>query len=474
MNPINSKLIFLSVAILAYSCSSEKAFTPPSSETDGIPMVSTRAHTVAFDFKQEDLDTAHFVGSKDIQDYLYFKSKTDKSKGDVQSIESFDYEGATLFYVINYEKGFEIISADKRTQYLLGRGADGGFSMKDYEDTPWGTWMFTVAMDVLYVRLNPSAISEEGSENISFWNLISKSGHKGPPVIPPGYYEVTDTFFVAAYDTVVVEHLTETEWGFESPFNNYLPPNDSTLSGKCYVGCTPVAVAQLLYYYHDRTGYPTYVPTSAVYSGAPGNYSFTFSGSSSTIWNSMNVPSSYAGADVLMTWAAAGCETKYPSSSTWPLNIKPFFQEIGMDCEIYFMFGQLSALMEDQLVVNRMPLIVSASSIEPNPEISEIYSGHTFLVDGFDYSRNKTTYLYTWHYVTEPDPQIVIPDPPAPYTEEVYSFNSLVFVRMNWGWYGYQNSMEFTPGGAWGMYDNHGNYTNYHLFRYAQYDFTTD
>lgn len=472
MNPINSKLIFWSVAILACSCSSEKAFAPPSSETDGIPMVSTRAHTVAFDFKPEDLDTAHFVDNKYIEDYLYFKSKTDKSKGDVQSIESFDYEGATLFYVINYEKGFEIISADKRTQYLLGRGEEGGFSMKDYEDTPWGTWMFTVAMDVLYVRLNPTPISEEGSENISFWNLISKSGHKGPPVIPPGYYEVTDTFFVAAYDTVVVEHLTETEWGQGVPFNNCMPMDSSNPSEHCDVGCSPVAAAQLLYYYHDINGYPTYAPTSAVYSGS----SFTFSGSSSTIWNSMNIPDTYTGADVLMAWAAEGCGTFYPSSMTLPWNIDDFFHDIDMDCENYLDVtnSQLPAIMADQLVVKRMPLIVSASSVEMNPDISEVFSGHTFLVDGFDYSRNKTTYLYTWHYVTEPDPQIVIPNPPAPYTEEVYSFNSLVFVRMNWGWGGICNSMEFTPGGAWGMEDIHGNYTNYHLFRYAQYDFTTD
>ena len=470
MNPINSKLIFLSVAILASSCSSEKAFAPPSTETDGISMVSTRAHTVAFDFKPEDLDTAHFVGSKDIQDYLYFKSKTDRSKGDVQNIESFDYEGATLFYVINYEKGFEIISADKRTQYLLGRGEEGGFSMKDYEDTPWGTWMFTVAMDVLYVRLNPTAISEEGSENISFWNLISKSGHKGPPVIPPGYYEVTDTFFVAAYDTIGVEHLTETVWGQGAPFNNCMPLDSSNTSGHCSVGCSPVAAAQLVYYYHDINGCPFYAPTSAVYSGS----SFIITGNSSTIWNSMNVWPLYTGADVLMAWAAEGCDTFYPSSLTLPWHIVYFFHGIGMDCENYLdeTNSQLPAIMADQLVVKRMPLIISASSVEMNPIIDDVFSGHTFLVDGFDYSRNKTTYLYTWHYVTEPDPQIVIPNPPAPYTEEVYSFNSLVFVRMNWGWGGTCNDMEFTPGGSWGMYNNEGSYFNYHLFRYAQYDFT--
>lgn len=188
----------------------------------------------------------------------------------------------------------------------------------------------------------------------------------------------------------------------------------------------------------------------------------------------MNVSPLYTGADVLMAWAAEGCGTFYPSSMTLPWLIQDFFEDIGMDCEIYFLSGQLSAIMEDQLVVKRMPLIVSASSVEMNPVLDHVFSGHTFLVDGFDYSRNKTTYLYTWHYVTEPDPQIVIPDPPAPYTEEVYSFNSLVFVRMNWGWDGSYNSMEFTPGGAWGMYDIHGNYFNYHLFRYAQYDFTTD
>ena len=81
MNQINSNLIYLSVAILACACSSEKAFAPPSSETDGISMVSTRAQTGAFDFKPEDLDTTHFVDNKDIEDYLYFKSKTDRSKG---------------------------------------------------------------------------------------------------------------------------------------------------------------------------------------------------------------------------------------------------------------------------------------------------------------------------------------------------------------------------------------------------------
>ena len=158
---------------------------------------------------------------------------------------------------------------------------------------------------------------------------------------------------------------------------------------------------------------------------------------------SVPLPNHWLADDVLMAWAADGCGTSYPSSLTWPWNIDDFFDGIGIDCENYLDVtnSQLPAIMTDQLVVKRMPLIISASSVEINPELSEYYAGHTFLVDGFDYSRNKTTYLYTWHYVTEPDPQIVLPDPPAPYTEEVYSFNSLVFVRMNWGWGGVCNSM---------------------------------
>lgn len=117
------------------------------------------------EIKEDGKENPYFVTSVDLKNYFRFK-KIQYPDLELKEVEPFEYEDQTLLYVLNYNKGWEVISADKRTQVVLGCGEEGSFTMKDYEETPWGTWVYTLAMDVhiheksIYIRTNGIGMKE--------------------------------------------------------------------------------------------------------------------------------------------------------------------------------------------------------------------------------------------------------------------------------------------------------------------------
>ena len=148
--------VFFLVSAISISCTkSNVSGSAVAGETEGLP---TRSDNGDYDleFNLEDVDNTYHVTSSDIDDYLKYKQISSPEKISLKGVEPFYFQGAIIFYVINYESGWEIVSADKRTPVLLAKGKNGSFSMKGYESSPWGTWMFTVGLDVLNTRLRRS------------------------------------------------------------------------------------------------------------------------------------------------------------------------------------------------------------------------------------------------------------------------------------------------------------------------------
>ena len=115
-------------------------------------------------------------------------------------------------YIVNfeYEKGFMLVAADKRTEPVLALIEEGNYSFEDLrKEKNEGFLMFlrqTAKMD---------------TEDIE----------KGGSGSYPGEWEVTNK----------KEPLLKTKWSQEYPYCEFCPNKTS--------GCVPIAVAQILSYY---------------------------------------------------------------------------------------------------------------------------------------------------------------------------------------------------------------------------------
>lgn len=423
----------------------------------------TKSLIECFDIKE--IDHRYFVDNNDLSDYLKFRFISDQKELYVKDIEPFNYDGITLFYIINYEEGWEIISSDKRTPVLLAKGEHGSFSMKDYENTPWGTWMFNIGIDVMNTRLYGAQESYEENENVRFWTLISnpetilgipyESSMEGSVSEPSGHYELVSTYTRTNYDSVFIDHLTSTKWSQTSNNCNYYVPYRTDIpSVKSYAGCVAVAGAQMLYFLHYKFGVPSAIPDYAYCSGNINSYQMWQSGSSTTIWGQMNT---YGNTYVAVLIANAGScvnmdyGNEGSGAETEDL-VDNFFGLYGINCS--FSNYDTNAI-RTQIINRRVPIIVRAGSYV----LFDTWRfTHSFIIDAAEYTRNKTTYYYEWVYDAAPDEDVEQLEPDLSYTVESYSVNTVELVKMNWGWGGDFNEDSFSPGGDWALTGDNGHY----------------
>lgn len=464
------KIIPFVVALLAISCEKEALVN--------IPKLSESSLLTKTDIK-EDL---YAVTDKDIKNYLHLK-QLENPELTLKNIEPFEYEGQTLLYVLNYNKGWEVISADKRTQVVLAKGEKNAFTMKDYESTPWGTWVYTLAMDVLCMKeKNPQPTYTENA-NYEFWghlagplylNKSPKTAAKIPPIVQPseetGYYELSISSIRYDYDTLTVGPLLQTHWDQnrytligENKAGNVYVPLKSDYSEHAPSGCTAVAGAQMAYYLHSKIGKPTVYPyfeskcTTTV--NDPQSTYPTYSYFSNLLWRFFETANCSL-SDMLIAHigACAGMSYGDSGSGAYIRDLVPYFEQSGISClHANYNAGEVY----NQLVLRGMPMIISAFT----SSFLGIGTGdgHSFVLDGYAYSRTKYECTYMWHWY-EQYQGMAHPYVPE-YTETSYHYQELTHVHINWGWGGDYDAY-YSLNGDWYL-------NNYNLIyaRKMLYDF---
>lgn len=475
------------IVILAFSCAKEEP----------VSRILVDDILTKGDIKED----SYAVTYADIKNYLHFK-QLENSELKLKSIEPFEYEGQTFLYVLNYNKGWEVISADKRTQVVLAKGEEGSFTMKDYKETPWGTWVYTLAMDVRHVKEQNIQVAYNENADYEFWGQINGPLYSMPPVPPPvidttsiivrpiilepienvyGYYELSDVSYIYNVDTISVPRLTTTSW----KQNSYTLHNEG-IAGNSYVplkydgskhvpsGCTPVAGAQMAYYLHEKIGQPEHRPhylrkcTRTIGNSSDNLYitdpnfwpdNFTNEG-----WNQMDsliinindledticTNSHYA--DMLIAYIGRRSDTWYyniHAGATLSDMQRGYFNNYLISSQFYNHFD--ADIVYDELANHEMPVIVSAFTAETGGE------GHTFIIDGCKYSRKRIVYTYEWHwYERYLDGTCIIPDVPPRTELGQCRYQEVLGLHMNWGWSAkYNNSTDyFAPSGDWNATDD--------------------
>lgn len=234
-------LIFISLFIFSCSKDNDLELTNISTQENFVELslVKEIANNIPFTSKKESLKKSERNTS--------FETKT------VESIhESKNKKGKTSFYIINYtEGGFVILSADKRTQPILGVSENTKFII-DENSYPPGLKFWLNDAKKQITDIQNSNIEQSERERIAWEKVQTKSiiktsnfAAKEPPI---ECYEHTETYTKGP--------LLSSNWHQTGTFNNSLP--FITCNGANFqvlAGCVPIAMGQVMRYYEYPSNY---------------------------------------------------------------------------------------------------------------------------------------------------------------------------------------------------------------------------
>ena len=366
------------------------------------------------------------LSKDDIEEYLRVCTfDKDKHHKIVKSISPVEMDGIIVYYIVNYDKGWIVLSADKRGPTVLAESPTGAFDYQRLSEEE-KSWFDSIGMQILSRIRKPNEyyaqLSDEGQENERinsyYWELICDNRR--------------DISYVQC-DTLIyesVDHLIPVYWHQNSPFNAYCPLTASSGTTRCPAGCVAIAGAQIWYYLHGHIGRPYASPSTGYCTGWYMDYSQSFSDYYPN-WDLMNESTDpYGYAALLIGAIGQMVDMEYTPGGSWAYtsDLVPYvFNAYGINCT-YTIFNSDDVFNELKL---GFPIICRGTE-DPEPSSN----GHTFIIDGY-VSKYIRSYIY--------------------YSDGGYNiFQSLPFissVRINWGLGLEGRSATYAINGTWQGYD---------------------
>lgn len=458
---MNRLTCFVISVILLFSCVSEPYLEPTLAETETNSMQYST-------LKMSNDEATFLVDSTDVEKYIKFKVLEAQHRGKQLELRGIDpifaATGKISMYVIEYNKGWDVISADKRLPMVMASSETGEFEYT--EDGVHKFYFDMVSEDLQDIidyenkkLIETRSLSSESYENVEFWDAITASDEfvaqylqeyvfprDSLEIIPMGHWELD--YVESERETYEeVDHLINYEWGQGYPFNGCCP--NRVVIGDHYkapAGCVAVAGAQTLAYLKEYFDLDIDVPSDIYVSGNTNSHSFEFNYNGPSIWNNLN--NDY-NASVLIAYIGHLVETDYGDdvSTAYTDSLKTaFIDEFGINCS----YEDFSQDIVKASLLNYMPVIVSADPYPTAP------IGHCFIIDGFNSYRIKYTYTYEWVY-DSPSSKPIESKPSK--IEISYSSPLIEKIRMNWGYEEEDfrnNDNEYTLTGNWTISLNGG------------------
>lgn len=364
--------------------------------------------------------------------------------------------GDTLMYVAQYDNGWELYSANTATQMLLFSSDEGTFDMDDVN-------MPDAMRDVIREKLEEIRDTpKEGMPINRSWGGIgvteeelakcpvichkkNKTATRAGEEYPDGDWILIESEELSR-DIETSSKLIKTKWGQNYPWNQFTKiVSDGTNTAQGLVGCVPVAIGQYLYYTHYKDGFPKWTVTTAtpIYNGVD----FSFSGSSSTVWDNMaryywNTGTTEAA--IFLGYVGRELDATYEYGET----------KVGLSKTLSYLNKTYSGLFSQNsygsdYIVSSLkksyPVLISASSYQDKTDNDKGIVGHLFLIDQYRITTVKTKYVYglenaKWDgdgddpYDEELDEEGNVIG--HAYTKELISTSVTIDFSMNWGWNG--------------------------------------
>lgn len=406
-------------------------------------------------------DCSYEVSYSDILRYSHYKVVKD-SKREVISITPITVnDSLVVFYAVDYNNGWELISSDKRGPIVLGSSEDGFFEKAVSENEALKCWVENLAYDIVSRIENVDRsefvnsdvlINEQAC--IDFWNMVcydkppvndtSHIANDGNRLLPDGHWELgTVTSEEIFYDRL--QHLCHTSWDQNAPYNMYCPYKTDGSGERAPAGCNAISAAQMLCYLNEYYGIPAYAPSTILEGGNINSYYVYIGDYCSEAWTAIHNNAADTTA-ILIRDIGQRLGMEYGNSgstahtSDMPVNV---FLPYGISC--YYTEYSVPDVFESLL--DNMPVIARASGIKTTNifGVDSYSGGHSFIIDGYVRYRTKetVTYHWVWDPHSQPLPEIednIIITWYSPHINEIY---------MNWGWLNGYNSVAFSPAGDW-------------------------
>ena len=388
----------------------------------------------AFNSTKSQHDVDYSVSKEGVEAYAKFK-KLAYGKT-LKNVTPFPEEGETALYIVNYDSGWELISADKRSTIVLGESDKGEFSVES-DNSIMFSWVEVLADEILALKKIkgiPEDIEKEDKEiiknNLKFWNCIEGNinNNGARPLtkteIDPddfGYWElvcveVDSTFYDAP------PRLTTTQWYSIPPYNIYYKRGmNQHIDEIPPAGSVAVAGAQMAYYLHNSIGRPetAYGKAEMILQDVDEDFWYDFvayylTDETSLIWPYMANNSLFGdcySASILILEIEYATYSMYDDYSQYryaDINtnlqyLVNYFREKGVSCT-------LRGFNEDDIAASLLegfPVVTSINTTNQNER-----NRRCFLIDGYKRYDVTYTYIYEWHNEdgspSEYEPDVVV------------------------------------------------------------------
>ncbi len=394
--------------------------------------------------------------------------KTIKNNPVIVSEEAYEFKGVACFYIFNFEKGWMAVAADSRVQSILGESEYDNLYLETLENEGVKSWLELTANFIYHVKVFGRPKEEINSKSVAFWDGIKKKLNSSPckslePGGDPAWVKIVYINTTMVNDSI--PHLLETKWGQHNPWNTSLPISpvyyNLGYEVKFVTGCVPTAISQVLYYFHNLTGYPSdlwhqltpYIAQDLGY----GKYKLGLNKSDynqySTRWDYMQLTLNGSGnasyvSDLMMDVGVRMNATYSVPSTGASLLTASDLTPCGFTGgnSYYYSYSTVKSNL-----MNLKPVFVIAGSSMNSGD------AHAWVIDGFydrTYSVDTTTIYYTYEpgvlyptgtvYLTEAEALAECPNIYDGWSSHTNYSETEKYLYMNYGWNGLHDDGHYT------------------------------
>lgn len=358
----------------------------------------------------------------------------------IDSITPIIEDGDTLAYVAQYtgNNGWDLISGDKRVAPVLASASSGILNLNDTIN-PAVQALNGMVQIVLDTKNSMDSIKDKMWEFLEP-KAIAKSNRPQQRGNGTGKWILDDTVYES--DNYTKPHIIAAKWGQENPWWSYIPKFNNIPS---YVGCTPVAIGQIIHHFRKNNHRDVALPSTVEFeNGINGNP--TFSNYTTNMWSNLElsqdqvVLANHTG--IFLYYLGLQLGTKHsPSGSPTTGGVE---QNVLAN---YKLNSTKSNTYDFNIILGNLksskPVYVACKNTNGK--------GHSFIIDAYEYSEERIYVRYIWDPNAElendedPMPESAITDKDGKY-ERIEEISSQEYYRfmMNWGYDGDYDNYKYT------------------------------
>ena len=422
----------------------------------GMPESSfTNAPAPSFKVSQNDLST-YFSLKKGISN----ETKLSQSVTVLPIITNND----TVMYLVNYEEGWEVLSADKRVPVVLMMCDKGNITENELYSNPYQSDYVEGMKDAISDLMSGMSIQAFSDEDN--WNGVMPMDESYDTWTP---WRLVGTHIDSICKLADQDHLLRTHWGQSGNWKIKAPYTSASKITHCPTGCVMVAGSQTLYYLHYRFRVPENTYGDCICNAYikereksvklnSSNCSFPEESLGNMYWDLMPLDknsssvSGFAHVSSLMSHLGYLISANYSvgstSASTYKLS-DAFKYSYSIDSRISYDYD--FDIIFNQISKEKLPCIFAIGRSDG--------IGHAVVVDGCRHYRVHTMFEYVKNN-NRGDIQRM--------GQQVVTYKN--YIAINLGWYGSADYDSTTKATIWYNAET-VNWQDYTEFRYMIYDF---